>query len=411
VVVTVPTPLERCTGLWPAAFAAEHWSRAPLLARAKQLPRAFDDLLSVDAVDELVADRALRTPFFRTVRAGNGLPPPLRAVNAGGRRVPDVVDPDGLLAQHTAGATLVLNALHRTHPPVARFCRELAAELGHPTQCNAYVTPGGGSRGFDYHHDTHDVFVLQVSGRKRWVVHEPVLRLPLASQPRAGADLVPAGAEPLLDVELEAGDALYLPRGYVHAALTTEEHSVHLTVGVLSITWRDVLEDAVALAADDEQFRDALPALDPGAALDGVPDFLRRAAGWLEQLPARRVQERLAGRLDGAQPGEPVRLLAQTAAARDLAAGTPLRPRVGVRRTLVQEPGSGSVQLRLDGRTVTLPAGARPALERLLAGPCTPGDLLVHDLDEASALVLARRMLREGVVVPAGSRPVEAPLT
>ena len=395
------TPIERCTGLEPGAFAAEHWSRTPLLARAGQLPSAFEDLLSVDDVDELVADRALRTPWFRTVREGGGLSAPLRSVNAGGRRVPDVVDPDGLLAQHGEGATLVLNALHRSHPPVARFCRELATELGHPTQCNAYVTPGGDSRGFDYHHDTHDVFVLQVSGRKRWVVHEPVLRLPLPSQARAGADLVADGAEPLLDVELGAGDALYLPRGYVHAALTTDEHSVHLTIGVLSVTWRDVLEDAVALAAGDERFRDALPALDPQQALADVPDFLRWAASWLEQLPAEQVQERLGARLERALPVEPVRLLAQTAAARDLAASTPLRPRAGTRRTLVQQPGSGSVELRLEGRTVTLPAGARPALERLLAGPCSPSDLVEHDLDEASALVLARRMLREGVVVPA----------
>jgi hypothetical protein len=238
------TALSRCTAVDPAAFAAEHWSRSPLLTRAKELPAAFDDLLSVDDVDELVADRALRTPFFRTVREGSGLPAPLRSVNAGGRRIADVADPDALLAQHADGATLVLNALHRSHPPVARFCRQLAAELGHPTQCNAYVTPGGDSRGFDFHHDTHDVFVLQVSGRKRWVVHEPVLRLPLPSQAQAGSHLVPEGAEPLLDVELEAGDCLYLPRGFVHAALTTDEHSVHLTVGLLSVTWNDVLADA-----------------------------------------------------------------------------------------------------------------------------------------------------------------------
>ena len=69
----------------------------------------------------------------------------------------------------------------------------------------AGVTPAGDAQGFDYHHDTHDVFVLQVSGRKRWVIHPPVTRLPLASMPQAGNHLVPEGAEPLLDVELYAG--------------------------------------------------------------------------------------------------------------------------------------------------------------------------------------------------------------
>jgi lysine-specific demethylase/histidyl-hydroxylase NO66 len=396
------TALARCTALDPADFAAEHWSRAPLLTRTAELPCGFDDLLSAADVDEMVADRALRTPFFRTVRDGGSLPLPVRpSTTAGGRTLVDVVDPEALHAQHADGATLVLNALHRSHPPVARFCRELAGQLGHPTQCNAYVTPGGDAQGFAFHHDTHDVFVLQVSGRKRWVVHEPVLRLPLPSQARAGADLVPEGARPLLDVELEAGDCLYLPRGYVHAALTTDQHSVHLTVGVLSTTWKDVLDDALALAGEDEQFREALPALDPSAALADLPGFLRRAADWLAALPADQVQDRVARRLQRAVPPEPVRLLAQAAAARDVALDTPLRPRGGLR--LAVEVTGRSAELRLPHGTVTLPAGAAAALERLLSGPCTPADLTAHDLDGSSALVLARRMLREGAVVPGAS--------
>ncbi|HWG93952.1 MAG TPA: cupin, partial [Mycobacteriales bacterium] len=150
--------LTRCTSVDAATFAAEHWSRTPLLSRGKELPRgaeAFSDLLSVDDVDEMVAERGLRTPFFRTVAKGSGLPSPVRRATAGGRTLTDLVDADALHAQHTDGATLVLNALHRTHPPLARFCRQLAAELGHATQCNAYVTPGGDARGFDFHHDTH----------------------------------------------------------------------------------------------------------------------------------------------------------------------------------------------------------------------------------------------------------------
>jgi len=394
--------LTRCTSVDAATFAAEHWSRTPLLSRGKELPRgaeAFSDLLSVDDVDEMVAERGLRTPFFRTVAKGSGLPSPVRRATAGGRTLTDLVDADALHAQHTDGATLVLNALHRTHPPLARFCRQLAAELGHATQCNAYVTPGGDARGFDFHHDTHDVFVLQVSGRKRWIVHEPVLRLPLPSQKRAGDDLVPEGAEPLLDVELEAGDALYLPRGYVHAAVTTDEHSVHLTVGVLSTTWKDVLDDVVALAASDERFRDALPALDPAAALDDVPAFLRTVADWVAGLDPEQVRARTARRLDRVLPPEPLRLLAQAAAARDLSPSTPLRPRAGLRPSLAED--GDRVVLTVPGRTVTFPAAVRPALERVLAGPSTPADVVATGLDEAGCLVLARRLLREGVLVPA----------
>lgn len=389
--------LTRCTSVSPEVFAAEHWSRTPLLSRAKELPGGFEDLLSAADVDALVAERGLRAPFFRTVREGGALPLPTRGLNAGGRRVVDAVDPETLAAQYADGATLVLNALHRLHPPVGRFCRQLAAELGHPTQCNAYLTPGGQHQGFDFHHDTHDVFVLQVGGRKRWIVHEPVLPLPLASQAQAGAHLVPEGSVPLLDVELEAGDALYLPRGYVHAALTTDVDSVHLTVGVLSTTWYDVLTDVVTLAAEVPELRDALP-VQPAERLGALlPEFLRQAARWLESLPPEAAEPVVAQRLARAVPPEPRGLLAVAAAVRELTPATAVRPRVGRAATVRCE--GGSAVLSAPGRTITLPAFTEPALRVLLAGPCTPADL--PELDQPGALVLVRRMLREGLVVPA----------
>ncbi len=393
------TALERAVAVDRATFATEHWSRTPLLSRATQLPSGFDDLLCPADVDELVADRALRTPFFRTVSEGGGLPAPVRTVTAGARRISDLVDADALAAQHAEGATLVLQSVHRMHPPVARFCRELAGELGHATQCNAYVTPGGEHQGFDFHHDTHDVFVLQVSGRKRWIVHQPVVRLPLSSQAEAGAHLVPDGAEPLLDVELEAGDALYLPRGYVHAALTTDEHSVHLTVGVLSTTWYDVLQDAVSLAGREEAFRDALPLSPQEGLAEALPDLLRRAAAWLEALPPQEVERVVARRLSRAVPVEPVPLLAAAAACRGLTADTALRPRVGLTATL-QVDGE-SLVLGLPGKQVRLPSFTEPAVRRLLDAPATPADLRTTGLDDEGCLVLARRLLREGAVLPA----------
>ena len=395
--MTQLSALARCAAVDAATFATEHWSRTPLLSRAKELPQPFDDLLSLADVDDLVADRALRSPFFRTVRAGDGLPLPTRTVTAGARRIGDLVDPEALAAQYADGATLVLQSVHRMHPPVARFCRSLAAELGHPTQCNAYLTPGGQHQGFDFHHDTHDVFVLQVSGRKRWIVHEPVLRLPLPDQPQAGAHLVPEGAEPLLDVELEPGDALYLPRGYVHAAVTTDVDSVHLTVGVLSTTWYDVLRDAVTLAADVEELREALPVSPRSSLGQALPGFLRQAAGWLESLPAADLERVVDRRLARSVPAEPVTLLATAAVVRALGPATGLRPRAGL-AVEVRRDGE-ALLLALPDRTVTMPGFTEPAVRRLLAGPSTPADL--PGLDPDSALVLCRRMLREGVVLPA----------
>ena len=384
-----------------ADFADRVWSREPLLTRAAQLPQGcFTDLLSPGDVDELVADRALREPFFRLVKDGGGLPSATRTATAGARRISDLADPQKIAAQHLDGATLVLQSLHRLHPPVVRFCRSLAAELGHATQCNAYVTPAGDAQGFDFHHDTHDVFVLQVSGRKRWTIHEPVLRLPLPSQPRAGDGLVADGAEPLMDVILEPGDCLYLPRGFVHAASTTDQHSVHLTIGVLSTTWYDVLQDLLSLASSSEAFRDALPT-PPVSALEDLPAFLTSVADWVGTVPVEELRSRVAIRLAGAVPPEPVRMLAQAEALRTLTATTKVRPRAGLRWSLDRAPST--VLLQLPDRVVSLPAVVEPAVRQLLTGPSTAVGIAAQsaNLDEDDCQVLLRRMLREGAVVPA----------
>ena len=59
--------------------------------------------------------------------------------------------------------------------------------------------------------------------------------------------------------------------------------------------------------------------------------------------------------------------------------------------------------LELPDRRITLPEATRPALETLLGGGThVVGSL--PGLDEADQLVLVRRLLREGVVIPA-ARP------
>src|SRR5206468_3944252 len=66
--------LGRCIACAAGVFAQRHWGRAPLLTRGTELPRGFADLLSASAVDELVSQRGLRTPFLRMAKDGTVLP-------------------------------------------------------------------------------------------------------------------------------------------------------------------------------------------------------------------------------------------------------------------------------------------------------------------------------------------------
>lgn len=103
---------------------------------------------------------------------------------------------------------------------------------------NAYLTPAL-SQGFDTHCDAHAPVELPVEFRKVRNAGE----LPV-----------------LLEVELQPGDLLYLPRGYPHHAVSAEATSLHVTVGAHTQTWATLVRAAVEECVHrDVRFRTSLP--------------------------------------------------------------------------------------------------------------------------------------------------------
>jgi ribosomal protein L16 Arg81 hydroxylase len=395
--------LTRLTGLSADDFARDHWGERPLVIRR---PEGFDDLFSSDAVDELVAERGLRTPFVRMAAEGAVLGSSGFTGSGGfGAEIADQIDSAKVLEQFAAGATLVLQGLHRTWAPIAGFTRQLVDDLGHPAQVNAYVTPAA-SRGFDPHYDTHDVFVIQIAGAKRWRIHEPVFRHPLAGQPwsdRRDAVAARAREEPAIDTVFEPGHVLYLPRGWIHSAVAQGGTSIHLTIGVRAATRSDVLRRLLADAGDDAELRRPLPVgldhSDPAALAAAIAPDLREtveaAAAHLARADAASVARSLRASFDDAVRPAPVRPLATVHLLAALAPSTV----VGWRELLDAriEDGAESVTIALRGKSVALPIEAAAAVHALRDGDLAAGAL--PGLDAASSLVVARRLLREGVLV------------
>jgi bifunctional lysine-specific demethylase and histidyl-hydroxylase NO66 len=127
------------------------------------------------------------------------------------------------------GYTIVLDSVQRYARAIAALSHSIEVELNFATQVNAYFTPPE-AQGFVPHPDDHDALIVQLQGSKIWHLYE-------------GADVAPHQMwrhEPIfadrlsdaVDVHLQSGDVLYVPRGRVHAAESTSELSVHLTVGL-----------------------------------------------------------------------------------------------------------------------------------------------------------------------------------
>ena len=141
------------------------------------------------------------------------------------------------------GCSVVMNHCDRVSPWVAALCQDLQRSVPH-AYANAYVTPAQ-SQAVPPHADDRDVFVVQVYGRKHWRVYQNIPIPHPYPHEQVGKD-DPALPVPtsvlqgplLLDLTLQPGDCLYLPRGYVHEARSgPDECSFHVTVACATHDW------------------------------------------------------------------------------------------------------------------------------------------------------------------------------
>ena len=347
-------------------------------------PGRYDDLLSLDDIERMLCSGGLRHPAFRLVKAGERIELGDYTSDVPWRPVPftGTIDVPSALTAVASGATVVLQALHHTHPPLAAFCRLLEAELEQPVQANAYFTPRG-SPGLPVHHDTHDVFCLQVAGRKRWLVYKPALELPLRDQ-RYRPEMGEPG-EPVLDLVLEPGDMLYMPRGWLHEALTSDEDSLHLTIGVTVYTWLDAMRAALEACADELELRLSVP--EDGVATADLVSVLEA------RLQPDEVVRRRRSKLVRTRRPVLEDALSELRASDSLTAETLLERRP----TVLSELEGGA--LVFEGKRICVPERAVPEL-RAIADAEQPfrADELPGSLDAESRLVLLRRLIREGFV-------------
>ena len=395
--------LRRCVAGDLDEFANSYWGSRALLSHGPDLPAPYDDLFSLDAVDELLSRRGLRTPFLRIAKNGSVVGDSQFTGPAGaGAEIADQVRDDKVAALFAGGHTVVLQALHRTWPALVDFSTQLSTDAGHPVQINAYITPAE-SQGFSAHYDVHDVFVLQVAGEKHWTVHEPVHLDPLRNQPWTDhARAVEEAARdqaPVIDEVLRPGDALYVPRGFLHSAKALGGVSAHLTVGLHTLTRYLLVQELAALAANQPALRTALPlGFDPGDPehlAQVLPQVVELFTQELRTATPDALADRLRRRTWSSNRPAPLSPLAHAASIASLSVGTTVRLRAGLRCRLV--PGDPLV-LQLPDRTITFPTATTAAVTELVSGAdCKVGNL--PGLDDADQLVLVRRLLTEAVVV------------
>ncbi|MBG7621238.1 cupin-like domain-containing protein [Herbaspirillum sp. AP02] len=214
-------------GISREAFRDEYQERKPLLIKGGASDIAFGWSDACGIFDRCnVADPSFKLSYDGSLRPKKEYVERYMDIGTARHRLIKPVVYDYM----RKGATLIANRI-KHEPKVSACARAVGEFTGRQVVSSAYAVFGEKSS-FRSHWDTRDVFAVQLIGRKRWLIYEPTFELPLSTQQSKDYESkYPHSRKPYLDLILEAGDVLYVPRGWWHDPLPLGEGSFHLALG------------------------------------------------------------------------------------------------------------------------------------------------------------------------------------
>ncbi|MBW4891124.1 cupin domain-containing protein [Mucilaginibacter sp. HMF5004] len=238
-------------------FFANYWEKNYLIIKRDDR-RFFDSILTKDDINAFLARKDIIYPFIRIIKDGHSLSK-YEYIKASEEPDYNIIDTDKVFDVYNGGGTIAIQKAQLSISKLSDFCDSIEYETDISTNANVYVTQKNTS-GFNTHYDTHDIFILQIDGKKTWRLYDSLLDLPLSSQiisdeeSKKYKDVVPA-----IEIELLPGDMIYIPRGFVHDTFTTDNSSIHITLGVFPYTRVDFIKKILLKAEQEKEFRKFLP--------------------------------------------------------------------------------------------------------------------------------------------------------
>jgi lysine-specific demethylase/histidyl-hydroxylase NO66 len=238
-------------------FQNNCWEKKPLLLKRNQRDY-YSHLFSTEELERILKTNDLQ--YTRNIDIAIYENDERKTLNPDGKVYPAVV-----WDKYQAGCSIRMLNPQTYSKNVWKVCSILQEHFHSFVGANVYLTPPN-SQGFAPHYDDIEAFILQLEGKKTWKVYGPLeeeTTLPrFSSQNFKRSDLV---NDALITVDLEPGDLLYIPRGFIHEGKTSDEHSLHITLSAAQKhTYGDLFEvllkQSLAMAQqEDIEFRESLP--------------------------------------------------------------------------------------------------------------------------------------------------------
>jgi ribosomal protein L16 Arg81 hydroxylase len=257
-------------------FFAEYEGRKPLHLKGE--PQKFAEVMNWAKLSEMLSQATIWSQSsLKLILDKETIPPARYCATAAGRDGGQVLrpDPDKVQDFLRRGATLIADDIDHLNPGLTALAHAIEQGLSGMVQGNLYLSSRR-RQGFAAHFDTHDVYAVHVEGTKTWHVYEGRAADPIAHPMfrSYGQDHhEQAKGKLLMDVHMEPGDLLYLPRGQYHEAVADEGGAVHVAFGVTYPIGLDVVSMLYERMMYEPIFRANLPRL--GADGRALTDRLR----------------------------------------------------------------------------------------------------------------------------------------
>lgn len=369
-------------------FFSQYWEREPLHIDRGEATH-FAKLLKPHHIEQMLSTQRLFYPAVQLTQSDRNISADSYCDDS------QQIVPLRLLALHAEGATLVISHAQNYLPGLSTLCRHSSSSLQMPSQANVYLSPPG-QQGFNPHYDTHDVFILQVSGSKTFNFYSGGATLPFEHQKHDPAQSR-AGTKTSA-VTLQPGHSLYIPRGVVHDAQAhSDAPSLHITLGVFPVTVNQLLQEMLQIAAEhNPQLRQALA---PSCWLDQQTDASQSAVAMQQLLQSvistdhyHAAMQRLRNHTTLAERQDCSGMLAIARQARALSADSVIGP-----RTSPQLSWHGELlQLSAQGQILEFGEPLASAVETLCGAPQTTLGSL-HQLHNSQRIALAQQLLKAGI--------------
>jgi len=343
-------------------FVDRHLGSRYLLLRPG-VPR-FEHLIRWDEVNTALRHVRFSPQRLRLVQSGKTIPAGSYTFvddDASGGSSLDARRFERLLA---SGATLSINKVDEMFPEVQTFAESCEEQFRIPVGVNLYAG-WRTDNGFDLHWDRHDTLILQIAGRKHWTVYEPTVEHPLDD--RLLTPPPTPTAAPVWDGPLEAGDLLYMPRGWWHVARPLDEPTLHITAGLRHRTAATLLRWVGAELNKQASFRADLPVK---AAAAGQAAYAATVREMVAAALTDDVVERYLRMVEHEIPARPRVQLPDAAMSKPvrLEPDTPLRLASGHQLHLDPPTAGRTLLFKIGETSWTCDIGLAPALRRLRGG-------------------------------------------